>query len=1054
MIHFKRFVLGFAGFVAASGVLLAAGTVMLGAHVDDEGSATVQADIQALEANIGRPLAIDSDYEDWMPTSNPSGFPNLARIAWDKAAGRMTMISWRTDFTAASPAGGCATAADIVAGKYDTQLVGQAKAIAGAGVNVLVRWHYEMTDNDDDTCFNNGVPVSSDFVQAGANFVASWKHIVDLFRTNGASNVQWVWAPSATLFSNKSGAVDPVTWTYFYPGDSYVDWIACDRYNKTDTPENAAADLNFADFYAQMSGRGKPLMISETAANNDPAQNPDPQTLWLTTLRTTIKTQYPAIRAFVWWDVAGSDYFNANPNYGGTGYQLTGPGLAAFKALANDPYFGGSAGQGSTGQLKPALQGLIDMGNIAFGSVDDGTPPTNTLADIAAYPPGTFSAYVLNVSWWQLQSAATSLDTTVIDQALAAVRTYNASVSVPIRVKLRVWTGANAPDWAKNLGGAPITVIRNSSGLPITIGRFWSAAYRQAIASLQSQLAAKYDLEPLIAEVSNTSCSNQTDEPFITTGDATSIANEHAAGWTDALYQKCLMDSIQDYSGWTNTRIDFAFSPFKHTDGATTSSDVNFTFQVMQAFRAALGPRAVLSQHSMSNPVDPNVAPVYADMQSVGPLIEFQTQSPLGLDWQGAIQNAISYGAGAIELWNGPGNTGLQQFSSSILQDWASLITTSSVFTGSMPHLAAEGGWNTTFTLVNKTAAPAQAQVTTLNNSGAQLPLPISFLQQVTPVAVTAASATRTLGANASWIVQASGPANVPYFEGSAQLNAALGSAVDGFAIFHYNPTNQEAVVPMETRNAASYVLAFDNTNGVLTGVAIQNLSSFAATIPVIIRDDTGKQIFSGNVPKLNGFGHSSFVLSTQFPATANIRGTMEFDTPNFSSSPPGKISVLGIRYTGGTLTTIPVLANVGTNGGLMAHLASGAGWQTSFALVNTGTTTATATLNFYADNGNPQSLPLTVLETGATSTASFINETLAPGASVWIQSGGPLATALLTGSAQLSTTGNISGYAVFRYNPNGQEAVVPIESRNAKSYLLAFDNTGGDSHRRRAQFQ
>jgi hypothetical protein len=178
------------------------------------------------------------------------------------------------------------------------------------------------------------------------------------------------------------------------------------------------------------------------------------------------------------------------------------------------------------------------------------------------------------------------------------------------------------------------------------------------------------------------------------------------------------------------------------------------------------------------------------------------------------------------------------------------------------------------------------------------------------------------------------------------------------------------------------------------------------------------------------------------FPVTANIRGTVEFDTPGFGSSNAGQISVLGIRYTGGTLTTIPVLASVGTTGGLMAHLASGAGWQTTFALVNAGSSTANATLNFYADSGAAQSLPLTILEGGATSTASSITQTIGANASVWIQSAAPAAGALLSGSAVLTTTGNVSGYAIFRYNPNGQEAVVPLESRNAGTYLIAFDNT------------
>jgi hypothetical protein len=36
----------------------------------------------------------------------------------------------------------------------------------------------------------------------------------------------------------------------------------------------------------------------------------------------------------------------------------------------------------------------------------------------------------------------------------------------------------------------------------------------------------------------------------------------------------------------------------------------------------------------------------------------------------------------------------------------------------------------------------------------------------------------------------------------------------------------QEAVVPLETRNAPSYLLAFDNTNGVVLGVALENVST------------------------------------------------------------------------------------------------------------------------------------------------------------------------------------------------------------------------------------
>jgi len=59
---------------------------------------------------------------------------------------------------------------------------------------------------------------------------------------------------------------------------------------------------------------------------------------------------------------------------------------------------------------------------------------------------------------------------------------------------------------------------------------------------------------------------------------------------------------------------------------------------------------------------------------------------------------------------------------------------------------------------------------------------------------------------------------------------------------------------------------------------------------------------------------------------------------------------------------------------------------------------------------------------------------------SLIVESGG--SPDLVTGSAQVTSTGNVSGFVIFRHN--GQEAVVPLESRNASGYIIAFDNTTG----------
>ena len=361
---------------------------------------------------------------------------------------------------------------------------------------------------------------------------------------------------------------------------------------------------------------------------------------------------------------------------------------------------------------------------------------------------------------------------------------------------------------------------------------------------------------------------------------------------------------------------------------------------------------------------------------------------------------------------------------------------------GSMPHFAVDENWTTTFTLVNTSASDAESVLNFLGDNGSPLPLPLLLPQQTADQSLqTTPSFDWTLASNASLIVQTAPLANLLTQVGSAQLTAT--ASVGGFAIFHLYPTEQEAVVPLETRNAASYLLAFDNTSSASLSVALANVAAQPANVSVLIRDDTGVQIGSRSLA-LPGGGHMSFVLSDLFAITAGQRGTVEFDTP-----PGGQISVLGVRNAPpGSITTIPALTGASIGGGAMAHIASGNGWKTTFVLVNTGTSAAQTHLQFYDDSGNPLVLPMSFPQSGGGASVldSRIDRTLNAGATLLIECTGPLADPVQTGSAQLTSTGNVSGFGIFRYEPASQEALVPLENRNASSYILAFDNTNGIS--------
>jgi hypothetical protein len=172
---------------------------------------------------------------------------------------------------------------------------------------------------------------------------------------------------------------------------------------------------------------------------------------------------------------------------------------------------------------------------------------------------------------------------------------------------------------------------------------------------------------------------------------------------------------------------------------------------------------------------------------------------------------------------------------------------------GSMPHIAAAENWTTSFTLVNNSLFSAQSRLSLFDDSGSPLPVQLTFPQQTSGSGpVLASSLDHTIDPNASLVINGGGPANVPVQVGSAQL-AATGT-VGGFAIFRLIPTSQEAVVPIEIRNASSYLLAFDNTNGAALGIALANVSTQAGNVNAIIRDDKGLQIGADSIP-LSGEG-------------------------------------------------------------------------------------------------------------------------------------------------------------------------------------------------------
>jgi hypothetical protein len=269
--------------------------VLLGAWVGQRNTTTHYESVRNFEKRIGRKLAIDHHYRTW-----DNQF--WGEEAKDVRAGRIPLITW-TDW-------GRTTAAEINSGSQDSLIREKANAIKALNGRVLLRWAPEMAGG------LYGIPSA---------YKSAWSHIRAIFKRRGATNVRWVWSPTAWSFATGEAPK-------YYPGDGQVDWIAADGYNwyPAAGPWRSLREI-FGSFYRWAARRGKPLMIAETGVMEDPAR-PLRKARWFSQVIPTLQN-WPSIEAFV--------YFHARSPRGFEFWVDTSrASFRSFRRMANLPYMG------------------------------------------------------------------------------------------------------------------------------------------------------------------------------------------------------------------------------------------------------------------------------------------------------------------------------------------------------------------------------------------------------------------------------------------------------------------------------------------------------------------------------------------------------------------------------------------------------------------------------------------------------------------------------------------------------------------------------------------
>jgi hypothetical protein len=277
---------------------------LFGAVVLSRGGRSATASFSALQAQLGRKLDTQRVYQSWNDVE-PS-----TTVRWDVANGHLPVISIKT----ATDAGAIVRWAAIAAGKDDAAIDAQADGLKSLGVPVLLSLNHEPALSPQD-----GSP---------ADYVAAWRHYVNVFRARGATNVAFV-------FISGTGSYGSGVAARYYPGDAYVDWIGVDAYNGDGCTTGHGVWSSFASlvapFYAFGTAHHKALLVAEWASVENPAQ-PGLKARWITAAARTIAS-WPSIKAVEYFDGPG-----ATPSCGWP-LSTSASALAALRQMAAEPYF-------------------------------------------------------------------------------------------------------------------------------------------------------------------------------------------------------------------------------------------------------------------------------------------------------------------------------------------------------------------------------------------------------------------------------------------------------------------------------------------------------------------------------------------------------------------------------------------------------------------------------------------------------------------------------------------------------------------------------------------
>ena len=349
---------------AAAGSAPTSTSLTFGAHAATVSGQTERQAVEKFERDIARDLGIVRVFHRWNDNF-PTGYHT-----WLQSRGDPMILSVRA----------------MLANGTHVKWADIATAPPGSPLhNDIVRWAEDVKafENPVLFSFNQEPELEANLPNGTAtDFIAAWRRIVDVFREQNVTNAQFLWV--MTEWSFALPPTDRRAAARWYPGDAHVDGMAIDAYNwHRCRPGIVNAWTSLKDLIEPFRVFGaahpdKVLWLAEWGTVEDP-NVPGRKAAWFQDAQELFKQ--PAYDQF-----EGISYFNKNydtPQFRcAWAIDTSTTSLAAFRAMANDPFYAGTYDPGPGNQPPDAV---IGASCTELTCVLDGSASTD--------PDGTIDSY-------------------------------------------------------------------------------------------------------------------------------------------------------------------------------------------------------------------------------------------------------------------------------------------------------------------------------------------------------------------------------------------------------------------------------------------------------------------------------------------------------------------------------------------------------------------------------------------------------------------------------------------------------------------------------------